>query len=187
MFHVMAVTRYSAGITDCAEIRNKIGIRYPRLAAAGLCERGYGRVLQGVVLLIVALFIWAQPAGAFSSGVVEVLSAGKTHKFVAEIAETAGERQQGLMNRQALPLNAGMLFIFPQSGPIQMWMKDTYISLDMIFADAAGRIVNVVPRTQPQSLTIISSGAPAKTVFEVRGGTAERLGIMIGDQIRLNR
>jgi len=110
-----------------------------------------------------------------------------THLFLVEVAETPSERERGLMERRSLPLNTGMFFIFPESDIIQMWMKDTYVSLDMIFADAAGRVVGVATNTKPLSLDIISSGRPAISVLEVRAGTATRLGIATGDTVALRR
>ena len=110
-----------------------------------------------------------------------------THLFLVEIAESPEERGRGLMDRRSLPLNAGMFFIFPQTEIIQMWMKNTYIPLDMIFADENGRVVSVATDTVPMSLEIISSDLPAKTVLEVRAGTAARLGIDVGDMVELRQ
>jgi uncharacterized membrane protein (UPF0127 family) len=127
------------------------------------------------------------PAAALERATVEIEVGGARHLFLVELALTDAERERGLMERRTLPLNTGMLFVFEREEPVNMWMKNTYVSLDMIFADADGRVVSIAPRTEPMSLRVISSGAPAKMVLEVRAGTAERLGIRVGDRLTLKR
>jgi uncharacterized membrane protein (UPF0127 family) len=87
------------------------------------------------------------------------------------------------MFRRELPHGRGMLFDFVGEGPIAMWMKNTYVSLDMIFIRADGRIARIAENTTPQSETTIPSGVPVKAVLEVVGGTAKRLGISPGDRV----
>jgi uncharacterized protein len=124
---------------------------------------------------------------AFATGTVEIISGANRHKFVTEIASSAAQRSQGLMGRKSLPLNTGMLFIFEKTGPIKMWMKNTYISLDMIFVSDNGQIINIAAKTEPHSTRILSSNGPAKMVLEVRGGTASRLNINVGDRLVVGR
>ena len=76
-----------------------------------------------------------------------------------------------------------MLFLYPVSEPVTMWMKNTFIPLDMLFVAADGRITHMVQRTVPHSIVNISSGGPVTAVLEVNGGTVERLGLGIGDRI----
>ncbi len=140
-----------------------------------------------LVFAIFALTWSVAPAFAMDRATLEIVQPGGRHLFLVELAETPAERERGLMERTSLPLNAGMLFMFERVEPIQMWMKNTLISLDMIFADAEGRVVAVIPRTEPMSLRIISSGVAAKSVLEVRAGTAERLDIRVGDHMILRR
>ncbi len=140
---------------------------------------------RGFTTVFLVLVLWALPAVGLDRATVEVTAGDTRHLFLVELARTPVERERGLMDRQNLPLNAGMLFVFEREEPINMWMKDTYISLDMIFADKSGRVVSIAHRTVPMSLEIISSGVPANTVLEVRGGTAERLGIDVGATIVL--
>ena len=87
------------------------------------------------------------------------------------------------MYRKELPDGKGMLFDFSPEQQISMWMKNTYISLDMIFIRADGRILRIAENTEPQSTKIISSGGLAKGVLEVIAGTAQKYGIAPGDRV----
>jgi uncharacterized membrane protein (UPF0127 family) len=109
-------------------------------------------------------------------------SAGPQH-FTVELARTAEQRQRGLMYRQDLAADAGMLFIYASDGEIDMWMANTLLPLDMIFFAADGRITKVAERTVPLSEATIGSDGPARGVLEVNGGTASRLGIRVGDRL----
>lgn len=108
---------------------------------------------------------------------------GEIHEFEVELAETNAERAQGLMFRRSLEEGTGMLFLYPRSQRISMWMKNTFIPLDIIFIDEVGRIVRIAQRTIPESTASISSGEPAKAVLEVNAGVTQRLGIDEGDQV----
>jgi uncharacterized membrane protein (UPF0127 family) len=77
-----------------------------------------------------------------------------------------------------------MLFDFDTERPVQMWMKNTYIGLDMIFISRTGKVVGLAEDTEPLSERIISSGAPAAGVIEVNAGAAARIGLRIGDRVR---
>lgn len=105
------------------------------------------------------------------------------HDFTVELAQSPEQRALGLMYRQELAEDHGMLFIYPRSNEASMWMKNTYISLDMLFIDARGRVVKIAERTEPRSLRAISSGRPVRAVLELKGGTAERLGLTAGAQV----
>jgi hypothetical protein len=102
---------------------------------------------------------------------------GAVHEFTVELAITQEQRSQGLMYRRELARDSGMLFLYPRSGVHAMWMKNTYIPLDMLFVKADGRVVHIAERTVPQSRRSISAGERVKAVLELRGGTADRLGI----------
>ncbi|MBI1384689.1 MAG: DUF192 domain-containing protein [Rhizobiales bacterium] len=103
--------------------------------------------------------------------------------FEAEIARTPSEQAKGLMFRQSLGEREGMLFVYPRQ-VASMWMKNTYISLDMLFIDEHGRIVRIARETEPFSAAIITSGTPVTGVLEIGGGLARRLGIAVGDRVR---
>jgi uncharacterized membrane protein (UPF0127 family) len=103
--------------------------------------------------------------------------------FEAEIADTPVERSKGLMFRDSLPEGHGMLFDFGKARPVAMWMKNTRISLDMIFADGSGRVIGVAENTVPFSTTTLSVDEPVKAVFEVSAGTARRIGLKSGGKL----
>jgi uncharacterized membrane protein (UPF0127 family) len=100
-----------------------------------------------------------------------------------EIAGNDYEREKGLMYRHSLPDNAGMLFIFEQSGPVSFWMRNTYIPLDIIFADENRQIVTIQKNTKPLSYAQIPSKRNSKYVVEVNAGFCDKYGIVIGDFI----
>ena len=94
------------------------------------------------------------------------------------------QRERGLMFRRFLPQDRGMLFDFGTERPVMMWMKNTYLPLDMIFISRAGKVSGTRQNTEPLSEKIIPSGAPAYGVLEVNAGTAARIGLRIGDDVR---
>jgi uncharacterized membrane protein (UPF0127 family) len=100
-----------------------------------------------------------------------------------EIASTPAQRRHGLMHRETLPPDEGMLFILPRDQPVAMWMKDTVLPLDMLFIDRHGRIVYIARETRPFSTRIISARRPVRAVLEILGGTAALRGIGVGDQV----
>jgi hypothetical protein len=104
--------------------------------------------------------------------------------FSVELALTPDDRANGLMNRQSMAADHGMLFKFEQTRPILMWMKNTPLSLDMLFIDADGKVVGVAKETTPFSEAIIPSPEPVRYVLELNGGTAAERGISVGDAAR---
>lgn len=109
--------------------------------------------------------------------------AGDKHLFRVYLAQTSEQRARGLMFVKSLPPDAGMLFVYGQPRMISMWMKNTFIPLDMLFIEQGGRIVHITENTTPHSLDSISSTRPALAVLEVNGGTVSRLGIRVGDTV----
>ncbi len=114
---------------------------------------------------------------------LEIVTKKGVHVFDVEMAVTPDQRAKGLMFRKELPDGRGMLFDFDNETPISMWMKNTYISLDMIFIRADGRIARIAENTTPHSEAIISSGSPVRGVLEVIAGTARKYGIAPGDRV----
>ena len=104
-----------------------------------------------------------------------------------QIADNDDERAEGLMWRKFMPENEGMLFIFDDQEPLTFWMKNTYIPLDMVFADKSGNIVSIYPEATPLSEASIRSMKPAKYVVEVNGGFCATYGIIPGDKIEYER
>jgi uncharacterized protein len=122
-------------------------------------------------------------ARAASFQPLEIATKSGVQVFSVEMATTEEEKQNGLMHRKELPDGKGMLFDFSPEQQISMWMKNTYISLDMIFIRADGRILRIAENTEPLSTKIISSGGLAKGVLEVIAGTAQKYGIQPGDRV----
>ena len=118
-----------------------------------------------------------------SSLVVET-SDGKKLTYDIELALTPDQQTQGLMHRQSLPLDAGMLFVWPRPHIIRMWMRNTFIPLDMVFIDARGVIVDIGKNTVPHSEEIVAPMTEAIAVLELNAGVADADGIRIGDTVR---
>ena len=124
----------------------------------------------------------AGEAGMIDSEVTIVSESGE-HRFEVEVARAVEEQARGLMYRQGLASDAGMLFDYGRPRNIAMWMRNTYIPLDMIFIGADWRITRIVERTVPLSLATVASEGPVRAVLEVNAGTASRLGIRPGDRV----
>jgi uncharacterized membrane protein (UPF0127 family) len=101
-----------------------------------------------------------------------------------EIADTPKLRERGLMFRHRLPDDRGMLFLYESVQPVAMWMKNTYIPLDMVFVRADGTVAEVIANTVPQSLDLIQSREPVLAVLEIAAGSAAKLGLVPGAVIR---
>jgi uncharacterized protein len=121
------------------------------------------------------------PAGPDQAAIV---SADGEHCFTVEIAGTPEEFQRGLMFVRHMEPDKGMLFLFDRTAIHSFWMKNTYISLDIIFIGPNGRIVDIAPRTEPLSEESISPPTPVSAVLEINGGLSEKLGIRAGDTVR---
>ena len=103
--------------------------------------------------------------------------------LTAEIADTPELRERGLMFRHIMPPDQAMLFDFGDPRPVAMWMKNTYMSLDMLFVREDGTIAAVAENTIPKSLDTISVQEPVKGVIELAAGTVKRLGIHRDDKV----
>ena len=110
-------------------------------------------------------------------------SDARLHHFKIWIAAEERRQAQGLMFIKELAADRGMLFIYPTPRPIAMWMKNTYISLDMLFIRADGRVARVASDTKPLSLETIESGEPVLAVLELPAGTARHLNIRPGSLV----
>ena len=130
-----------------------------------------------------ALLAALPTARAAGQDTIEIVTRTGVHAFSVELATNAAERAVGLMNRKELPEGRGMLFDFHDDQPVQFWMHNTYIPLDMIFIAGDGRVVRVAENAKPMSDDLIPSGRPVRAVLEVIGGTARKLGIAPGDRV----
>lgn len=109
------------------------------------------------------------------------------HGFNVEVADTEQERARGLMFREEMAADAGMLFVYPDSAPRAFWMRNTLIPLDIIFADARGTVVSIAANAVPGDETPLPSDGAAQFVLEVNGGVAQRLGITAGHSVLRHR
>jgi uncharacterized protein len=116
---------------------------------------------------------------------LEITSGSYVHVLQVEVMRTDAERAKGLMFRQFMPQDRGMLFDFLRDEPVSMWMRNTYIPLDMLFIRSDGTVARVHERAQPLDETTISSGAPVRYVLEINGGVAAKLGLKAGDRVQM--
>jgi uncharacterized protein len=121
---------------------------------------------------------------SFPRDKLEIAQGGrKGLSFEVWLADTPARQAQGLMFVRSLPPMRGMLFVHDQPRPVGMWMKNTFIPLDMLFIGPDGRIQQIVENTTPHSLDVIRSRVPAMAVLEIAGGEARRLGIQPGQKV----
>jgi uncharacterized membrane protein (UPF0127 family) len=138
------------------------------------------RVLTSLALLLSL----ALAAPAFADDATLVIRAQNgEHTFTVEIADTPADRSRGLMFRESLAPDAGMLFDFHEERPVSFWMQNTLIPLDMLFIRADGHIANVHAEAKPRDTTSIPSDGPVAFVLEIPGGRAAELGIAAGDLV----
>ena len=146
-------------------------------------------LLVVVVSPVVALYFVPLPAAAqqdvvFPESTLEIeTQSGTRHTFRIELAETDPLRQRGLMFRNEMAPDAGMLFTYKRDRVISMWMANTYLPLDMLFIESNGRISRIVENTIPLSRESISSRKRARGILELNAGTARRLGLSVGDRV----
>jgi hypothetical protein len=137
----------------------------------------------GAWLVACALVLMAALASAAQVERLEIRAKSGVHVFEVELAISEEERAKGLMFRQTLPEGTGMLFDFKTDQLVAMWMRNTYVPLDMIFIRADGTIAHIAENTVPLSEAIVSSRVPVRGVLEVVAGTARRLDIRPGDKV----
>lgn len=149
--------------------------------------RRYALPGVAMLLLLAALHTFTLASGIPAELAVETLAVtnarGDVHAFRVHIADTPEARRRGLMFVTRMAPDEGMLFDFGTPGPVSMWMKNTPLSLDMLFIEADGRILSIAEKTPPLSTRTIPAGGNVLAVLEVLGGTAEKLGIRPGDRV----
>lgn len=146
------------------------------------------RPLQYLGAIIVGALLCAAGAAApasvsFEESPLTVDAAGGQFEFLVEMAVSPAQRSQGLMFRESLAEDRGMLFDFGRPQRATMWMRNTYVPLDMLFIDADGQITQIAANTQPLSDAVIASRDPVRAVLELRGGVSAKLGIKAGDRV----
>ncbi|MFY9759327.1 MAG: DUF192 domain-containing protein [Xanthobacteraceae bacterium] len=130
-----------------------------------------------------ALPVAQTPASAAAQDTIEIVTSSGVHAFSVELATNDAERARGLMFRKSLPEGHGMLFDFQTEQPVQFWMRNTYIPLDMIFIRGDGRVLNIAQNATPLSDALIPSAGPVRGVLEVIAGTARKYHIAPGDRV----
>lgn len=126
----------------------------------------------------------ADLAAAFAQGVV-VIEANEhaCYRFDVFVAESETQKLRGLMFVRELPQERGMLFVYADTAMHSMWMKNTYIPLDILFIREDGTVSSVARHTEPLSLRSISSIEPVRYVLELNAGVTERLSIDPGSKL----
>ena len=145
-----------------------------------------------LVVVAAAAFMWLrEPASADDRAMLLIAdpsplvaeTASGPHSFTIEIADESSERERGLMFRQDMDDDHGMLFVFPETKEAGFWMKNTPMPLDLIFIGEDGRVRGILPG-EPFSEAVISPGKPVRFVLELKRGTADKAGIKDGDLLR---
>lgn len=117
------------------------------------------------------------------SSIVIDASRDACYRFGVYLALDSAEQRRGLMHVRTLDRWRGMLFVYDGEERRSMWMKNTFLPLDMLFIDASGRISSVVAHTEPQSLRSIASVEPVQYVLELNAGVTGELHIVAGDSM----
>lgn len=145
---------------------------------------------DGFRALLVLVFIGqvlgqaaAQDAASGPTEPLSIVGRDGRHIFAVEVMRNDADRARGLMYRRAMAPDHGMLFDFQASAPVAMWMKNTYLPLDMLFIRADGSIAKIAADTEPLSTKVIPSNEPVLSVLELNAGTAARLKLHAGDRV----
>lgn len=140
---------------------------------------------MGQRLALIALLLASPVYGQCSDQTLDVKNPnGTTARFTVEIADTASERALGLMGRQKLAASKGMLFVYERPQTVAFWMENTYIPLDMVFADETGVVKKIAENAKPLDRTPIPGGDDILFVLEINGGLAKGLGLTEGSVLR---
>jgi uncharacterized membrane protein (UPF0127 family) len=156
-----------------------------RLNSQAACPLLVKALAAAILVCFAAGFLVLHPAKAQDElEPLSVVTGTGTYQFLVEVMRTEAQRERGLMFRRHLPQDRGMLFDFGAERPVAMWMKNTYLPLDMIFIAKSGKVVALAQNAEPMSERIIPSGVPVSSVLEVNGGTAAKIGLKVGDLVR---
>jgi uncharacterized protein len=139
------------------------------------------RLIASLAILVAVSSAQAQEAARIEP--LSIVTKESATLFAAEVADSDELRERGLMFRHVMPVGQAMLFDFEKPRPAAMWMKNTYISLDMLFVRADGTIAAIAENTEPLSTQTISVEEPVLGVVELAAGTVKRLGIRRNDKV----
>ena len=137
--------------------------------------------LTKILLLCFIFFTSSKLVFGEQNEIISLRSKHGSTDFIVEIAKTYEQRQKGLMGRNTLKAQNGMLFLYDIPRRVSFWMKDTNISLDVIFLSANGKILKIYHNAMPKSLEIMSAGDSVSAVLEINGNTAKTIQLSIGD------
>lgn len=147
------------------------------------------RTLHRLIAPVFALFCLLLAAGPVTAAGLQTdtltveTASGAKHRFTVELALTLDQQARGLMFRETLEDDRGMLFLYDVPQPLSFWMKNTLIPLDIVYIAGDGHILNI-RHGKPHDLTQLTSAGDALAVLELNGGLAARLGIRPGDMVR---
>jgi len=147
-------------------------------------------VVGCVFLSFAVVSCWGSPPTEpqFGQGEMTIMRVPlEIKKLSVEIAETPNQLQYGLMFRKEMADDHGMIFVFPETQQISMWMKNTFLPLDMVFFDEAQRIIAIHENAKPHDETRIAPDVKGKYVLEINAGLAKKWDLQIGDQFLLSR
>jgi uncharacterized membrane protein (UPF0127 family) len=145
------------------------------------------RLVRRSGLLMAALFALAPLAACSDEGQLVLHTATGDHAFKVEVVDTPESRAKGLMYRQELADDEGMLFDFLDEREVSFWMRNTFIPLDMIFIDGSGVVKTVHVNARPHDPTSIPSQVPVRYVLEIPGGRSQEIGLKPGDTVEHDR
>lgn len=166
----IAFQRPASDMTEPGQIKR---CTYRRLALPCCC---WMLALAG--LLLVGCEKVATPTRHLATTTMKIGSVS----FTLEIANRNEERYRGLMYRNSMPADHGMIFVFPDTAPRSFWMENTRIPLDILYLDDQGVVVSI-HQMKPYDLSGVHSGKPAKYAIELNKGAAERAGVKVGDKL----
>ena len=147
---------------------------------------------SGRAAILAALFLFALAAclgGAeplraeMRKDLLKLITASGEHAFTVEVADTPDQKARGLMFRRSLADNAGMIFPYEPPQEATMWMRNTYISLDMVFIRADGIVHRIEAGTEPFSEAVIASNGDVLAVLELKAGIARKIQLKSGDKV----
>lgn len=141
------------------------------------------RIVMALFVIFTTTLGTLGQAGAFEESTLRVETENGSHTFQIEIARTPQEQALGLMHRRALADDYAMLFPFQRAREASFWMRDTYVSLDMVFIAEGGRVHRIERGTEPLSLRSVPSRGPVVAVLEFVSGTADRINLQTGDTV----
>ena len=153
-------------------------------ASINTCSRAALRVALFCFLIVAAVAATSPVMARMATDTLTLVTGQGERAISIEVAETPEDMAMGLMFRTELAENSGMLFPSPRPNEVQMWMRNTYIPLDMVFIRADGVVHRIEAMTEPHSEAIIASRGPVLAVLELVGGAAARMGLKPGDVVR---